>query len=103
MYRIRLSVLLGLGLACLGLFLLNQGRPSARADDAPAPSKEAVERARATAQMLDDLYKNFVVEITGTYVRAQERTPAAKVAKKIFTAMHDKGWHRGRLVDASGD
>src|SRR5205807_1147344 len=42
-------------------------------------------------------------QITSTYVKAQERTPAARVAKKVFTAMHDKGWHRGRLVDASGE
>jgi hypothetical protein len=99
----RKSMFLAAGIVGLGLVLLSQGRPTAQADDKKEPSPEAIERARGTAKMLDDLYKNFVVQITATYVRAQERTPAARIAQKVFTAMHDKGWHRGRLVDASGD
>jgi hypothetical protein len=43
-----------------------------------------------------------VVHITATYVRAQEVTPAAKVAQKIFKHMEERGWHRARLVDATG-
>jgi hypothetical protein len=93
------------GLTVLGLSLvvLCQGRSPVRAEDKQALSPAAVERARATAKMLDDLYKNFVVQITTTYVRAKERMPAARVAQKVFAAMHDKGWHKGRLVDATGD
>jgi hypothetical protein len=64
--------------------------------------KAAVERARASVQMLDDLYKNFVVQITATYVSAEENVPAAKVAMKVFQAMHKKGWHKARLIDATG-
>jgi hypothetical protein len=52
--------------------------------------------------MLDDLHKGYVVHITATYVRAQEVAPAARVAKKVFRHMEDKGWGSGRLVDASG-
>jgi len=67
-----------------------------KADDA------AVQRARAQVQMLDDLYKDFVVQITATYVGAEENVPAAKVATKVFQAMHKKGWHKARLIDATG-
>ena len=88
---------------CAGLLAggLLSGAP-ARSADADKPDKAAVERARDTAKMLDDLYKNYVVDITKTYVRAQEKTPAATVTKRVFKAMHDKGWHTGRLVDATG-
>ncbi len=100
MNRFRLSILLSLGLASFGLFWLGQ---HTTAQDTKAPDPAALARARDTAMMLDDLYKNFVVQITATYVKAQERTPAARVAKRVFTAMHEKGWHKGRLVDASGE
>ena len=43
-----------------------------------------------------------VVGITETYVEQQADTPAAAVAKKLFAAMHKKGHHHARLVDASG-
>src|SRR5581483_11425766 len=46
--------------------------------------------------------KGYVVHITDTYVKAQELTPAARVAKKVFKHMAEKGWGAGRLVDASG-
>jgi hypothetical protein len=66
------------------------------------PDPAAVERARETVQMIDDLYKGAVVHITATYVRAQEVTPAARVAQKLFKHMEEKGWHRARLLDATG-
>jgi hypothetical protein len=67
------------------------------------PDGTAVERARTTVQMLDDMNKGYVVHITDTYVKAQERTPAAKVAKKVFKHMEEKGWGTTRLIDATGD
>ena len=51
--------------------------------------------------MLDDLYKNAVVSITNTYVADQASNPAASVAKEVFQAMHKKGWHHAKLLDAS--
>jgi hypothetical protein len=68
-----------------------------------APDDAAVERARSTVQMLDDLNKGYVVHITDTYVKAQERTPAARVAKKVFKHMEEKGWGTTRLIDATGE
>jgi hypothetical protein len=69
----------------------------------PGPAAEKVARARETAKMLDDLYKNFVVHITGTYVAEKRQPPAARVALKVFQAMKDKGWHTGKLIDGTGD
>ncbi|HZU37536.1 MAG TPA: hypothetical protein VFA18_16565, partial [Gemmataceae bacterium] len=63
----------------------------------------AVERARDNVRMLDDVYKGFVVNITATYVKAQELTPAARVTQKVFKHMEAKGWHAARLVDATGN
>src|SRR5262249_40712267 len=85
-----------------GAVLLSRGVPAFGADGA-APDKEAVARARTTVQMLDDLYKGYVVHITDTYVRAREIKPAASVTKKVFKHMETKGWHTGRLVDATGE
>jgi hypothetical protein len=63
----------------------------------PAAEPELA-RARAQAKMLDELYKNAVVSITNKY----DGPPAIKVAKDVFAAMEKSGWHRARLVDATG-
>ena len=52
--------------------------------------------------MLDDLHKGYVVTITATYVKAQERTPAAHVAKKVFAHVEKSGGPNVRLIDATG-
>jgi hypothetical protein len=74
----------------------------AQADEKKAADPKAVERTRESVKMLDDLYKTAVVTITDVYVEKQSDTPAAAVAKKVFDAMHKKGWHNARLVDATG-
>jgi Protein of unknown function (DUF3365) len=66
------------------------------------PDPAAVERARAEVKKLDDLYKTAVVGITETYVDKQVDTPAATVAKALFEAMHKKGYHNAKLIDATG-
>lgn len=73
-----------------------------QAEDAKGPANGALERTRATVQMLDDLYKSAVVSITKNYVEEQGNVPAAAVAKDVFEAMHKKGWHSARLVDVTG-
>lgn len=74
----------------------------ARTADA-APDQAAVDRARATVRLLDDLHKGYVVTITDTYVKAQESIPAARIAKKVFKHMEAQGHGSGRLLDATGD
>jgi hypothetical protein len=95
------SVLLA-GLIAGGV-MLAAGRPGiGRAADAAAPDREAVKRAHEIVKMLDDLHKGYVVNITATYVKAQERTPAAHVAKKVFQHMEEAGWGTSRLIDTTG-
>jgi len=100
MWRSSRSVLFVLGLLVLGAAVVWSGQSPAADRKVPDPS--GVERARETVKMLDDLYKTAVVGITTVYVEQQSDTPAAAVAKQVFDAMHKKGWHHARLVDATG-
>ncbi len=86
----------------LGGLLVALAATTSRADK-PAADTAAVERTRTKIKMLDDLYKGFVVHITGTYVDSQDKAPAARVAKRVFKHMEDKGWGRTRLIDATGE
>jgi hypothetical protein len=83
--------------------LLMAGLPGHAQVDKKDKSDAAVDRARATAQMLDDLYKAYVVNITATYVDAQNSVPAAKVTMKVFKFMEKQGHHKARLIDGTGD
>jgi uncharacterized protein DUF3365 len=99
----RFVVLTTLSLACLGLVLSKEPAAApALAEEKNGPSPAALERARESVKMLDDLYKTAVVSITNKYVEQQSDTPAAAIAKEVFEAMHKKGWHHARLVDATG-
>jgi hypothetical protein len=69
----------------------------------PKLDEAALERTRSTVRMLDDLHKGYVVNITATYVEGQDKTPAAKVTKKVFKHMEEKGWGSGRRIDATGE
>jgi len=89
-------------LVAVGLAMVSSERTSLDAADVKSPDPAAVDRARDQVKMLDDLYKTAVVGITATYVDKQDDTPAAAVAKKLFEAMHNKGYHFARLIDASG-
>ena len=97
--------LLGVSLvgAIAGSAILCVGRScDGRAAESLAPDREAVRRAHDTVKMLDDLHKGYVVNITATYVKARERTPAAHVAKKVFAHMEKNGWGTVRIIDATG-
>lgn len=72
------------------------------AGEKDGPDPAAVARAKETVKMLDDLYKTAVVGITKTYVDKQDDMPAAAVAKKVFAAMEEKGYHKARLIDITG-
>jgi hypothetical protein len=94
--------MIALVFAGLGVLFLHPALFIAQVGDAKKPSSAEIERTRETVKMLDDLYKSAVVSITDRYVDQQSDTPAAAVAKEVFEAMHKKGWHTARLVDASG-
>jgi hypothetical protein len=99
--RSSLGVLLAATLAFGAVFCtLHAG--NGRAAETPEPDRGAVQRAHDTVKLLDDLHKGYVVNITATYVKAQERTPAAHVAKKVFSHIEKNGGPKVRLVDATG-
>jgi len=91
-------------LALFGIPAIQIARPGSFYAEEPEKNKEdtSLERTRKQVKILDDLYKTAVVSITNKYVEKQSDTPAAAVAKEIFDAMHKKGWHTARLVDATG-
>lgn len=106
MYRLlthRRFVAVAVGVAASAALLFLRPAPARTADKAVEPDKAAVERTRETVRMLDDLYKSAIIHVTNTYVKARERTPAARAAKLIFKDMSSKGWHVARLVDATGE
>ena len=63
---------------------------------------EELNEARETVRMLDDLYKTFIVLITGEYVKNPSVLAAATLSKRVFAVMGKKGWHKARLLDATG-
>jgi len=89
----------GMMVAAVAVFVANGIAP---ARDKKGPDKAALERTREQVKMLDDLYKTAVVSITNNYIEGQASTPAASVAKDVFEAMHKKGYHTARLIDATG-
>lgn len=92
-----------LALPLAGLWLTNATDRIAQATDAAPPVKnEAVERTRRQVKMLDDLYKTTIVFITNTYVDSDKDVAAGEIARDLFAAMREKGWHDARLVDATG-
>jgi hypothetical protein len=90
------------GILAYGVVLWAGQTGDSRAADEPEPDREAVRRAHDMVKLLDDLHKGYVVNITATYVKAQERTPAAHVAKKVFAHSEKNGGPRVRLIDATG-
>jgi hypothetical protein len=77
------------------------GKPTA-GPDTTAVDAAALNRAREEVKLLDDLYKLWIVNVTTTYVKARERTPAATVAKRVFAELA-KGGRTTRLIDATGE
>ena len=61
-----------------------------------------LEHARKTVRMLDDVYKTYIVLITEEYVDDPSVLPAATLSKRVFKSMNKKGWHKVRLLDATG-
>ncbi len=100
MTRLRFLVLFtGLGLAALSL---PADRVTRAAEDKTV-DPAAVERARKTVRMLDDVYKTTVVMITDKYVNSKKDYPAGRAAKKLFGEISRRGSHEVRLIDATGE
>ncbi len=63
---------------------------------------EKLEHARETVRILDDVYKTYIVLITSEYVDNPSVLAAATLSKRVFEEMNKKGWHKTRLLDATG-
>lgn len=81
---------------------LNHDSEKAAASTAAASEKAAIDRARQTVKMLDDIYKGGIVKITDKYVTEDSEIPAGTAFKEIFAIAKDKGWHEARLLDVTG-
>lgn len=83
-----------------------EGEQAAFAEEnAPAsgPDKVAVERARKTTAMLDNIYKQTVVLVTDKYVNDVDDFAAGSAAVLLFENISKSGSHQVRLIDASGE
>lgn len=88
--------------AVLVFALIKAPRAADDSADSNAARDPAVQRARQTVRMLDDLYKTNIVMITENYVEDENSYPAGSAAIELFEAMSEKGWHDIRLVDVTG-
>lgn len=68
-----------------------------------APSKDAVERTRRQVKVLDTVYKNVIVLITDKYVLSEDDFAAGSAAVLLFERITDTGFHKVRLLDATGE
>jgi hypothetical protein len=95
-----------LPLSLCGILALAVAGPTALPADPPAQDKAnsaAVDRARKTVRMLDDVYKTAIVLITDKYVKDRKDYPAGRAAVKWFSEISAKGWHEVRLIDVTGE
>lgn len=70
---------------------------------AQKPSKAAIERARKTTHMLDNVYKQTIVLVTDKYVHDEDDFPAGSAAVLLFKNISKSGSHQVRLIDATGE
>lgn len=94
------------GIATLAVILFASSTLTTSADEVSggaARKDPAVERARREVKMLDDIYKTSIVLITTHYVHDDNDLPAGSAFKALFSAVEEKGWHKVRLLDATGE
>jgi len=88
---------------CAGVFLLiPQSSTAQNSAGKPVAKDLAIERARREVRMLDDIYKTAIVLVTEHYVKTDTDLAAGSAFKALFDAVAKKGWHKARLVDATG-
>lgn len=84
-------------------FLLLLCLPVIAGAENPKEIDVQIEAKRREVRMLDDIYKGGIVTITKHYVTDDDSIPAGTAFKLLFEAAEAKGWHRVRLLDATGD
>jgi len=91
------SVLTALVLAVLPFTLPAQDNSKRDTD------KPAVQRAKSTVKMLDNIFKQTIVLITDKYVHDEDDFAAGSAAVLLFNNISDAGENKVRLIDATGD
>ncbi len=94
------------GLAAVAIVSSIDGNQAAFAEKkvpASGPDKAAVERARKTTAMLDNIYKQTIVLVTDKYVNDVDDFAAGSAAVLLFENISKSGSHNVRLIDASGE
>jgi hypothetical protein len=66
------------------------------------PDQTAVENARRTVKMLDQIYKTTIVLVTEKYVLEEDDFAAGSAAVLLFKQISEGGTHQVRLIDATG-
>ncbi len=87
------AVVAGIGLVS---FAADSGKTRSKNDS-------LLDHTRREVRMLDDLYKGGIVTITEHYVNDKDTIPAGTAFKKLFEAVEKNGWHKVRLLDATGE
>lgn len=80
-----------------------KAKSSEKAEKEITVRKGALKRARKTVRMLDDVYKMAIVLITDKYVNDEDDYPAGSAFIALFESVEEKGWHKVRLIDVSGE
>ena len=93
-----LSIVGCLAIAAAGMIFAAAGDESKE-----GPEKVAVDRARKSVRMLDNIYKQTIVLITDKYVHDENDFPAGSAAVILFDRISQSGSHKVRLIDATGE
>ncbi len=109
-----LKLVVGVAVVCLAAGWLGIRDKAARAGDQETASADAqadaqqpaggaaVERARKTVRMLDNIYKQTIVLITDKYVHDEDDFAAGSAAVLLFDRISEGGSHQVRLLDVTG-
>ena len=98
-----LSIATGATLVVLSVYACQLFAGEGAATDEKKSPVRTVDQVRREVRMLDDIYKGGIVTITQHYVNDSEAIPAGTAFKKLFESAEKAGWHRVRLVDATGE
>ena len=81
-----------------------KSQPAAKPNAKPAakPDEAALNRTRKQVKVLDHIYKTTVVLITDKYVQDETSFAAGSAAVALFKSVTDAGYHKVRLIDATG-
>ncbi len=106
MRKIIISLICGVSVVAVAASVFGEKEQKQAAKSQPAdqqPEPAALERARQTVHMLDNVYKQTIVLITDKYVHDEDDFPAGRAAVILFDRISKSGSHQVRLLDVTGE